>query len=569
MRIALAQIDPTVGDVVGNQQLIIAAAENAHTQGARLLLTGEMALLGYPPRDLVLREGVADACQRAVDQIAEKFPDMTLIIGTVRAVDRAGRGLANCLAVCRGGLVTQYYDKRLLPTYDVFDEDRYFSPGENALVIEHGGEKFGLLICEDIWGADDVATSRHYSIHPVEETVKAGATALLVSSASPFVLGKRTRQRARLCQLAKKYSVPIFSCQQVGANDDLVFDGASVCVSRAGSITRVGELFQPDLITIDLDAAPARKDDADSATKISSVDVAQVHAQPAVEGDLTRAIVCGIKGYFAKTKHVKATIGLSGGIDSALVATLAALALGAQNITGIMMPSKYSSEGSVADAKELARRLKLGRLLTLPIDQAHELMAQKMRAGLGAFEGLADENLQSRLRGLTSMSVSNSDGSLVLATGNKSELATGYATLYGDMVGAVAPIGDLLKTQVYAISNWINVNFAQLGLPCPPIPEASITKAPSAELRPNQTDQDSLPPYADLDSIVTGWIEHEGDVPAIALATKLDIKLVERWCLAIDRAQFKRDQSPLIIKVAARTFGRGRPMPIAARWRLA
>ena len=292
-------------------------------------------------------------------------------------------------------------------------------------------------------------------------------------------------------------------------------------------------------------------------------------AQPCAEGDLTSAIVCGIAGYFAKTKHAKATIGLSGGIDSALVATLAALALGAHNITGIMMPSKYSSEGSVADAKELARRLKLGRLLTLPIDQAHELMAQKLRAGLGAFEGLADENLQSRLRGLTSMSVSNSDGSLVLATGNKSELATGYATLYGDMVGAVAPIGDLLKTQVYAISNWINSHFAQLGFACAPIPQASISKAPSAELRPNQTDQDSLPPYADLDSIVTGWIEHEGDVPAIALATKLDVKLVERWCLAIDRAQFKRDQSPLVIKVGARTFGRGRPMPIAARWRLA
>jgi len=308
---------------------------------------------------------------------------------------------------------------------------------------------------------------------------------------------------------------------------------------------------------------------ANLAPHIASGSNVSMVETPSAQGDLTNALVCGIAGYFAKTKHAKATIGLSGGIDSALVATLAALALGAQNITGIMMPSKYSSEGSVADAKELARRLKLGRLLTLPIDQAHELMAQKLRSGLGAFEGLADENLQSRLRGLTSMSVSNSDGSLVLATGNKSELATGYATLYGDMVGGVAPIGDLLKTQVYAVSHWINAHFAQLGFDCAPIPEVSITKAPSAELRPNQTDQDSLPPYADLDNIVTGWIEHEGDVPAIALATKLDAKLVERWCLAIDRAQFKRDQSPLVIKVAARTFGRGRPMPIAARWRLA
>jgi len=568
MQIALAQLDPIVGDVMGNQQLIIAAAEKARACGATLLLTGEMALLGYPPRDLVLRAGVAAACERAVTEIAKKFADMTLIIGTVRSVDRAGRGLANCLAVCRGGVIERYYDKRLLPTYDVFDEDRYFS-GEKPLVIEHGGEKFGLLICEDIWGADDVATSRHYDIDPVGETVKAGATALLVSSASPFVLGKRARQHARLCQLAKKFAVPIFSCQQVGANDDLVFDGGSVGVPRAGAITHMGKLFQPDVITIDLSVASARTSSGDSSAQITSVANALILAQPCAEGDLTSAIVCGIAGYFAKTKHAKATIGLSGGIDSALVATLATLALGAQNITGIMMPSKYSSEGSVADAKELARRLKLGRLLTLPIDQAHELMAQKLRSGLGAFEGLADENLQSRLRGLTSMSVSNSDGSLVLATGNKSELATGYATLYGDMVGGVAPIGDLLKTQVYAVSHWINAHFAQLGFDCAPIPEASMTKAPSAELRPNQTDQDSLPPYADLDNIVTGWIEHEGDVPAIALATKLDLKLVERWCLAIDRAQFKRDQSPLVIKVAARTFGRGRPMPIAARWRLA
>ena len=569
MRIALAQLDPIVGDVVGNQKLIMDAVEKARADGATLVLTGEMALLGYPPRDLVLRDGVASACERALTEIATTFPDMTLIIGAVRSVQRDGRGLANCLAVCRGGVIERHYDKRLLPTYDVFDEDRYFSPGEKPLVIDHGGEKYGLLICEDIWGADDVATSRHYAIDPVSETVKAGATALLISSASPFVLGKRARQHARLCQLAKKYSVPIFSCQQVGANDDLVFDGGSVGVSRAGAVTRMGKLFQPDLITIDLDAPSARASGADSATHVGSVLGAATAHVPCQLGDLTHAIVAGIAGYFAKTKHTKATIGLSGGIDSALVATLASLALGARNITGIMMPSKYSSEGSVADAQELARRLQLGRLLTLPIDQAHELMAQKLRAGLEVFEGLADENLQSRLRGLTSMSVSNSDGSLVLATGNKSELATGYATLYGDMVGAVAPIGDVLKTQVYAMSNWINSHFAQLGFACAPIPEVSITKAPSAELRPNQTDQDSLPPYADLDSIVTGWIEHEGDVPAIALATKLDLKLVERWCLAIDRAQFKRDQSPLVIKVGARTFGRGRPMPIAARWRLA
>ena len=296
MRIALAQLDPIVGDVLGNQQLIMDAAEKARTDGATLVLTGEMALLGYPPRDLVLRDGVAAACERALAEIAKKFPDMTLIIGAVRSVDRAGRGLANCLAVCRGGVIERYYDKRLLPTYDVFDEDRYFSPGENTLVIEHGGEKYGLLICEDIWGADDVATSRHYDIDPVAETVKAGATALLVSSASPFVLGKRARQHARLCQLAKRCAVPIFSCQQVGANDDLVFDGGSIGVSRAGAITHMGKLFQPDMITIDLSVASARTSSGDSSAQITSVANALILAQPCAEGDLTSAIVCGIAG---------------------------------------------------------------------------------------------------------------------------------------------------------------------------------------------------------------------------------------------------------------------------------
>ncbi|MCE9620275.1 MAG: NAD+ synthase [Planctomycetes bacterium] len=553
MRAALAQLDPTVGDVAGNRRRIADAAESARKQGASLLLTGEMALLGYPPRDLVLRAGVAEACEKAVAELALQFPDLTMIIGTVRRVERAGRGLANSLAVCRKGKVETHYDKRLLPTYDVFDEDRYFSPGAGPLVVEHEGEKFGLLICEDLWVADDVSIPRNYSIDPVAETMKLGATALLVASASPFVLGKRARQRQRLVQIAKKFSVPIASCQQVGANDDLVFDGSGLCVDRAGNVAHAARLFEASLAVVDPKAAAAGKEPP----------------PPGDESDLVGAIVCGIRGYFRKTGHTRATIGLSGGIDSALVACLAALAIGAANVTGIMMPSKYSSAGSVDDARELAKRLKLGKLLSLPIDAAHDLMAKRLKEGLGAFEGLPDENLQSRLRGLTSMSVSNSDGSLVLATGNKSELATGYATLYGDMVGGMAPIGDLLKTQVYALAKWINANFKSLGFAEAPIPQASIDKAPSAELRPDQTDQDSLPPYEDLDKIVTGWIEHEGDVAAIASITKLDPKLVERWCLAIDRAQFKRDQSPLVIKVAARTFGRGRPMPIAAQWRLA
>jgi NAD+ synthetase len=500
----------------------------------------------------VLRAGVVEACERATAELAHDFPDLLMIVGSVRRVQRAGRGLANTLAVCRGGRVEAHYDKRLLPTYDVFDEDRYFAPGAEPRLVEHAGERFGLLLCEDLWSADDVAAGRSYAIDPVRESVDAGATALLVASASPFVLGKRARQEQRIRRLAARHAVPILSCQQAGANDDLVFDASGLCVDASGRVTHAPALFEPSVTILDPRAAS-------SAPPRPAED----------ERDLVRAIVAGIRGYFRKTGHGKATLGLSGGIDSALVATLASMALGADRVTGIMMPSKHSSAGSVDDARALAANLKLGRLLRLPIDAAHELMAARLREGLGAFEGLADENLQSRLRGVTSMSVSNSDGSLVLATGNKSELATGYATLYGDMVGGLAPIGDLLKTQVYAVSRWINAHHAELGFAAPPIPESSLAKAPSAELRPDQKDQDTLPPYEDLDRIVAGWIEHEGDVAAIARDTKLEASLVERWCVAIDRAQYKRDQSPLVIKVAARTFGRGRPMPIAARWRLA
>jgi NAD+ synthetase len=382
--------------------------------------------------------------------------------------------------------------------------------------------------------------------------VRAGATVLLAASASPFVLGKRARQQDRLAQVAVSLGVPVLLCNQVGANDDLVFDGGSTMVDAAGRVAERWPLFEAATRAVDLRGGCR----------------SEVPAARAPERDLVDALVMGIRGYFAKTGHSKATLGLSGGIDSALVAVLASLALGPAAVTGVMMPSRFSSRGSVDDAKSLAANLGLGRLLHLPIADLHDRFAAHLKGALGAFTGLPDENLQSRLRGLTVMAVSNADGSLVLSTGNKSELSVGYATLYGDMVGGLAPLGDVLKTQVYAMSRHLNARFADFGLPCAPIPVASIDKAPSAELRPDQTDQDTLPPYADLDRIVTGWIEHEGDPAAIAAATSLPADLVDRWCRAIDRAQFKRDQAPLVLKVAARTFGRGRPMPIAARWRL-
>jgi len=551
MRIAAAQFDPTVGDVVGNLERIERAVQDAKAAGATALLTPEMSLLGYPPRDLVLRQGVAEACERAAAELARRHPDMLLLLGLPRRVQRKGRQLANALAICRGGVVERFHDKRLLPTYDVFDEDRWFAAGDHVTVIEHEGERLGVLICEDLWGGADVDASRAYASDPVADCLKAGATALIAASATPFVLGKRARQHAHLARIAATHGVPVLSCNQVGANDDLVFDGASVLVDAAGRIAESWPLFETATRTVDLRGG----------CRIAPP------AERARERDLIDALVCGIRGYFLKTGHAKATIGLSGGIDSAVVATLAALALGPAAVTGVMMPSRHSSAGSVDDAKALAANLSLGRLLTLPIADLHERFAAHMKTALGAFAGLPDENLQSRLRGLTAMAVSNADGSLVLSTGNKSELAVGYATLYGDMVGGMAPIGDVLKMQVYAMARHLNAHFADFGLRCAPIPEPSITKAPSAELRPDQTDQDSLPAYEDLDRIVTGWIEHEGDPAAIAQDTGLDVAMVTRWCQSIDRAQFKRDQAPLVLKVAARTFGRGRPMPIAARWR--
>ena len=552
MRIAAAQLDLTVGDVEGNLARLDAAACDARAAGAQVLLTPEMSLLGYPPRDLVLRQGVAEACERAAAELARRHPDLLLLLGLPRRVDRRGRRLANAVAICRGGRVEGFHDKRLLPTYDVFDEDRWFAPGDHATVVEHQGERLGLLLCEDLWGGADVDASRTYPVDPAADAVRAGATALVAASASPFVLGKRARQLERVSQVASSLGVPVLLCNQVGANDDLIFDGGSMLVDAAGRVAERWPLFEASTRAVDLrggcrcDASPAR----------------------APERDLVDALVAGIRGYFAKTGHTRATLGLSGGIDSALVAVLASLALGPAAVTGVTMPSRFSSRGSVDDARALAANLGLGRLLHLPIADLHDRFATHLKGALGAFTGLPDENLQSRLRGLTVMAVSNADGSLVLSTGNKSELSVGYATLYGDMVGGLAPLGDALKTQVYAMARHLNARFADFGLPCAPIPPASIEKAPSAELRPDQTDQDTLPPYEDLDRIVTGWIEHEGDPARIAQSAGLPLELVDRWCRAIDRAQFKRDQAPLVLKVAARTFGRGRPMPIAARWRL-
>lgn len=551
MHLAVAQLDPTVGDVAANCEALATAVATARRAGATLVLGSEMGLLGYPPRDLVLRADVAASCVRAADRLAAAFPDMTLLLGLARPVPDGPRPVANSIALCRGGRIEAFYDKRLLPTYDIFDEERYFTPGAAPLLFEHEGRRVGVLVCEDLWRAVDAGSARRYRDDPAAETVRAGAEVLLVPSASPFVMGKHARQREIIAAASTRLGVPIVVCNQVGGNDDLVFDGGSMAARPGRGVVRELPRFRETVEIVDI--APAR--------------IGWAPPEPHRLEELYHALVLGIRDYLLKTGHRRAVIGLSGGIDSALVATLCVAAIGASEVHGLLMPGRHSSAGSVTDAIDLAERLRLGSREMIGITDSHAMLAGRLGALLGRFEGVADENLQSRLRGLTLMAYSNATGALVITTGNKSEFATGYATLYGDMSGGLAPIGDLLKGRVYELARWINDSWSSLGFGSPPIPEASLSKPPSAELRPNQTDQDTLPEYERLDRLIDLFIHEELDPESISKRTGESIDFVRRWCEVIDREQYKRDQAPVILKVTSRAFGRGRPMPIAGRSR--
>ena len=558
MRIALARLDATVGDVTGNAGRIVDAAMALAGQGADCIVFPELALCGYPPRDLLQRRGFVARCQAAADEMARTLAargagGAAVLVGMPTAAAGTAAPFRNTVALLRGGRVEATYAKRLLPDYDVFDEPRHFAPGGAPCVFECAGERVGVVVCEDLWRAEDAVAAGHaYAIDPVAETAAAGATVVVCPSASPFASGKNARHAAILAAAARRAGIAVCSINASGANDDLVFDGDARIVRPDGTSIAAAR-WGSDALVADPRAAG-------HATTSSGPD--DVHA------DRWHAIVAGIAGYFRKTGHRTAALGLSGGIDSALVAALAAAALGGERVTGLLMPSRFSSKGSLDDARELARRCGL-RAIEIPIAPAHAALAEHLAphfAAAGApLAGLADENLQSRLRGLQLMAWSNASGALVLTTGNKSEYAVGYATLYGDMCGALAPIGDLLKTDVWALARWANANHRALGFEAPPIPEESITKVPSAELRPDQTDQDSLPPYETLDMIVRGWVEEELPAHAIADAHALPRELVARWTRAIDLAQYKRAQAPVILRLSARAFGPGRRMPIAMR----
>lgn len=560
MRIALAQLNPIVGDIEGNLRKVLDAIETAKSQQAELLVTSELMLIGYPPRDLILREGVVPACERAVEHIAAAADGMAVAVGHVRQVKNKSRSCANSVSICQHGRIIATYDKRLLPGYDVFDEDRYFEPGEKPLVLDISGTRVGILICEDMWRAEDVELERRYSINPLEETMALQPDILVSMNASPFVIGKWHRHVEMQRKISRQVNLPIVSVNQVGGNDDLVFDGRSMIINHDGSIGMVLPGWQ-EAVESGLAASPRRVLSRNSYISTS------VHVDtPSVSEELYHALVLGLRDYVTKTGNSRVLIGLSGGIDSSLTAALAAAALGPENITGVIMPSRYSSRHSVDDAQDLAIALGIGDLRTMPIEAAHQSLRETVTAGIGNDpRSIVDENIQARIRCILLMALSNEMGGLVLVTSNKSEMAMGYTTLYGDMSGALAVLGDVTKNRIYDLSRWINHHAKALGFVGPPIPENSINKPPSAELRPNQTDQDTLPPYDVLDEIVIRRIEREQSTERIIEETGFGATLVKNVLRAIDREQYKRDQAAVILKVTPRAFGRGRPMPIVIR----
>jgi NAD+ synthase/NAD+ synthase (glutamine-hydrolysing) len=561
MRIALAQLNPTVGDVAGNLGLILEAMKTARRDGAEVIVTSELALIGYPPRDLLLREGVVEACERAVMVIARAAGEMTVIVGHPRRCDGGTRPLRNSASVCRAGRVMAVCDKQLLPGYDVFDEDRYFEPGARSLVVDIAGQRCGIVICEDLWRAADVAVERRYAIEPVAELAAQNAEIIIALNASPFVLGKWQKHLRQLSEIASDNHVPVIAVNQVGANDDLIFDGRSVVVAPDGRVVEILAGFESDLRVIDV---PLNA----NAQTFTGTDRAagETDRWSSAPREIFHALVLGIRDYCRKTGQRDVHLGLSGGVDSALVATLAAKAVGPARVHGVMMPSIYSSRGSIDDSVALAERLRLGSLREARIDDLHEGLRGAMHSALGTKPaGITDENIQARLRGVLLMAISNHAGGLVLATSNKSEMAVGYSTLYGDMCGAIAPLGDLTKTRIYELARWINANFQECGCATAPIPQNSLDKPPSAELRPNQTDQDTLPPYELLDQVIERRIELEQSEETVIAQSGIDPDVVRKSLAMIDRPQFKRDQAPVVLKVTGRAFGPGRPMPVVMR----
>ena len=537
MRIVLAQLNPVIGDLKHNQEAILLALKTAVTQGAELVLFPELAITGYPPQDLLLQEYFCDAVEKTLERVIPETKGIIAIIGTLRS---AGHGvLYNSAAVIADGKLLGYQDKMLLPTYDVFEEERYFYSGNTAKIWLLNGKRVAITICEDIWQHGDEID--HYRRDPIEELSALQPQLLLNLSASPFSVG-RAATRFHLCQkVARTLKCPVLLCNQVGANDSLIFDGNSLAVSAQGQLIGCAADFTEDLISVDTNSEEALELEFDG------------------EEELYKGLVLGLRDYFFKSGFSKACFGLSGGIDSALVACLAAEALGPQNVLAITMPSRYSSKGSIADSKQLAETLGI-EFREISIDKVFEDQLTLLQPEFhGLPENAAEENLQARLRGIILMAFSNKFGHIVLATGNKSELAMGYSTLYGDMVGGLGVIADLTKAQVYTLAEWINRK-SEI------IPESILRKPPSAELRPNQLDTDSLPPYNIVDAVLQDYVEECLSPEQIVLKRGYELELVQSLVRRIHQNEYKRRQAPPSLRISQKAFSAGRRFPIVQGW---
>jgi NAD+ synthase (glutamine-hydrolysing) len=543
MRVGCAQIDPTIGDFKGNCDKVLKVAGEARAQGCALVVFPELCLCGYPPGDLLEYDLFVEESLKALRKVQAEAPKgIGLVVGYVdRNRSHAGKGLRNVASLLSDGAILHTQAKTLLPTYDVFDEARWFEPADARSVVSFAGEKIGIAICEDIWWETEPAPGLRYPVDPVAELLDAGATLLLSISASPFHPNQPRTRLSLLSRIGKMSGVPVVYVNTVGANDNIVFDGQSMATSREGKLLFLGKAFEEQLGVVETSAAGPE-------VPLPSDPLCQI------EG----ALVLGIKDYVRKCGFTRVHLGLSGGIDSALVAVLAVKALGREKVDVFGMPSRYSSEGSVADARSLAANLGLA-LKLIPIEKVFESFLSTLGP---VFEGrkpdITEENIQARIRGTLLMAFSNKFNSLLLTTGNKSELATGYCTLYGDMSGGLAVIGDLFKMQVYALARSINAR-GRL------IPDAIIEKPPSAELRPDQTDQDSLPAYETLDAILEPFLVGNKSAEEIA-ALGFDLSLVRSVIAMVERAEYKRRQAPPVLKVSPKAFGTGRRIPIARKF---
>ncbi len=549
MIIGLLQLNPTIGAFAANREKLLAAYAGAVARGAEFIIAPELFLCGYPPRDLLLREDFITANLTALAETAQRVGAVPLCVGFVdKNPERPGRALANAAAVLQDGKIVWRTTKSLLPTYDVFDEDRYFEPAKKVAPFVWRGKKIGITICEDIWNDEDFWPERLYRRDPVKELVAQGAQIILNLSASPWHDGKERTRLEMLRRVARDEKIPLAQVNATGANDELIFDGHSVALTANGEVIALGQGFAEEVLVVELEPIGNRKSE-----------IGNVPEFPPREELLFSALSLGIRDYVRKCGFKSVILGLSGGIDSALIAVIAANALGAENVRGVSLPARYSSRGSLTDAEKLARTLGL-RYDVLPIEPAFlavEKQLEQVFAGTKPNE--AEENIQSRLRGVTLMALSNKFGALVLTTGNKSEMAVGYCTLYGDMNGALAPIADVLKTDVYKIARWVNREHEI-------IPTDSITKPPSAELRPGQKDQDSLPPYEILDAILDLYVvKNLGQAEIVAHG--FDAAVVNDVVNKINFSEYKRRQAAPGLKVSPRAFGMGRRIPVAQRFR--